>query len=188
MTLTLIITIFTSGLLIASCLFLPKIKIGKVSLSTYWIAALSGAILLFATGRITFSEFFEGVSASGGMNPLKILTLFVSMTMLSVFLDEVGLFAYLANEALKKSGDSQIKLFATLFLAVGLLTVFTSNDVVVLTFTPFICQFCKRAKVNPLPYLFAEFVAANSFSMALIIGNPTNIYLCLLYTSPSPRD
>ena len=57
MTLTLIITIFTSGLLIASCLFLPKIKIGKVSLSTYWIAALSGAILLFATGRITFSEF-----------------------------------------------------------------------------------------------------------------------------------
>lgn len=177
MTLTLIITIFTSGLLIASCLFLPKIKIGKVSLSTYWIAALLGAILLFATGRITFSEFFEGVSASGGMNPLKILTLFVSMTTLSVFLDEVGLFAYLANEALKKSGDSQIKLFATLFLAVGLLTVFTSNDVVVLTFTPFICQFCKRAKVNPLPYLFAEFVAANSFSMALIIGNPTNIYL-----------
>jgi arsenical pump membrane protein len=46
-----------------------------------------------------------------------------------------------------------------------------------LTFTPFICFFCKQAKIDPVPYLFAEFVAANTWSMALIIGNPTNIYL-----------
>lgn len=177
MTLTLIITLATSGLLIASCLFLPRIKIKNLSISTYWIAALLGAVALFATGRISPAEFLDGISASGGMNPLKILVLFVSMTVLSVFLDEVGFFQWLANEALKKGGNSQIKLFTVLFLAVGLLTVFTSNDVVVLTFTPFICHFCKRAKISPVPYLIAEFVAANSFSMALIIGNPTNIYL-----------
>lgn len=28
-----------------------------------------------------------------------------------------------------------------------------------------------------MPYLFGEFVAANTWSMMLIIGNPTNIYL-----------
>ena len=43
--------------------------------------------------------------------------------------------------------------------------------------TPFICQFCKNSKVNPIPYLVAEFTAANTWSMILIIGNPTNIYL-----------
>lgn len=57
------------------------------------------------------------------------------------------------------------------------LTVFTSNDVVVLTFTPFICYFAKNAKINPIPFLVAEFVAANTWSMALIVGNPTNVYL-----------
>jgi arsenical pump membrane protein len=55
--------------------------------------------------------------------------------------------------------------------------VFTSNDIIILTFTPFICYFCKNAKISPLPYLIAEFVAANTWSMALMIGNPTNIYL-----------
>ncbi|MDE7301676.1 MAG: hypothetical protein K2N47_05840, partial [Clostridia bacterium] len=43
--------------------------------------------------------------------------------------------------------------------------------------TPFICYFAKNAKINPTPYLAAEFVAANTWSMALMIGNPTNIYL-----------
>jgi arsenical pump membrane protein len=57
------------------------------------------------------------------------------------------------------------------------LTVFTSNDIIILSFTPFICYFAKNAKISPMPYLAAEFVAANTWSMALIIGNPTNIYL-----------
>jgi arsenical pump membrane protein len=48
---------------------------------------------------------------------------------------------------------------------------------VVLTFTPFICYFAKHARIDPVPYLVCEFVAANTWSMALIIGNPTNIYL-----------
>ena len=40
-----------------------------------------------------------------------------------------------------------------------------------------ICYFAKSANISPMPYLAAEFVAANTWSMALIIGNPTNIYL-----------
>ncbi|MDE7372592.1 MAG: hypothetical protein K2N18_00860, partial [Clostridia bacterium] len=64
-----------------------------------------------------------------------------------------------------------------LYITVSILTVFTSNDVIILSFTPFICYFAKNAKINPIPYLAAEFVAANTWSMALIIGNPTNIYL-----------
>ena len=59
----------------------------------------------------------------------------------------------------------------------AILTIFTSNDIVILTFTPFICFFCKHAKIKALPYLIAEFVAANTWSMMFIIGNPTNIYL-----------
>lgn len=99
------------------------------------------------------------------------------MTVLSVFLDEVGFFRYLANATLKKSGQSQKKLFVLLYVIVSVLTVFTSNDIIVLTFTPFICYFAANAGIKPLPYLVTVFVAANTWSMALIIGNPTNIYL-----------
>ena len=64
-----------------------------------------------------------------------------------------------------------------LYVTVSILTVFTSNDIIILSFTPFICYFAKNAKISPMPFLAAEFVAANTWSMALIIGNPTNVYL-----------
>ena len=99
------------------------------------------------------------------------------MTALSVFLDEMGFFKYLATLATKKAKANQFSLFLTLYLLVSVLTVFTSNDIVILTFTPFICYFAKNTKINPVPYLVAEFAAANTWSMMLIIGNPTNVYI-----------
>lgn len=65
----------------------------------------------------------------------------------------------------------------TLYFVVAVLTVFTSNDIIILSFTPFICYFAKNVEIDPVPYLAAEFVAANTWSMLFIIGNPTNIYL-----------
>lgn len=155
----------------------PKISIKGISLGTYWMITLLGAILLVAFQFISIGEVFEGLTSDAAINPLKILVLFVSMTVLSIFLDETGFFKYLANIVLEKTGSNQIKLFTAFFITVSVLTVFTSNDIIILTFTPFICYFSKNAKVNPIPYLVSEFVAANTSSMLLIIGNPTNIYL-----------
>ena len=79
--------------------------------------------------------------------------------------------------AQKRARSSQKALFLYLYITVAVLTVFTSNDIIILTFTPFICYFAKHAGISPIPYLVAEFAAANTWSMALIIGNPTNIYI-----------
>lgn len=126
---------------------------------------------------MSLSYILNAVFSDSAINPVKILVLFISMTILSVFLDETGFFRFLANATLKRAGGSQKKLFVLLYVIVSVLTVFTSNDIIVLTFTPFICYFASSAKINPLPYLITVFVAANTWSMALIIGNPTNIYL-----------
>ena len=130
-----------------------------------------------ATSLVPISEVGASLVANSSINPIKILVIFITLTLISVFLDEIGFFKYLANATLKRAKGSQIKLFVSLYLIASVLTVFTSNDIIILTFTPFICFFCKNAKINPIPYLIAEFVAANTWSMFLIIGNPTNIYL-----------
>lgn len=155
----------------------PTVKIGSEQISIYWIPPLLGALLLILCGALSPKEVFDGLTASGEMNPLKILILFFSMTLISVFLDCAGFFRYLAEKILGKAGGNQRTLFFTLYITVSILTVFTSNDIIVLTFTPFICYFTRHAKIDPLPYLFCEFIAANTWSMFLIIGNPTNIYL-----------
>lgn len=165
-------------LLIICVLKSPVIRIGRVTFRIqYWMMPMLGALLLIASGHLPVDSVWVGLTSSGSINPLKILVLFISMTMLSIFLDEAGMFAYLASVALKFAGSSQIKLFLILMTVVSVLTVFTSNDIIILTFTPFICYFSKNAQIDPMPYLFGEFVAANTFSMMLIIGNPTNIYL-----------
>lgn len=174
---TIIIASITFISVTLSILFFPKIKIGRFSISTYWLIALTGAIILLATGLAPIKEVFNELTTNSSINPIKIIILFFSMTILSIFLDEVGLFRFLANFAAKHAKNNQFALFTIFYLLTATLTIFTSNDIVILTFTPFICFFCKNSKINPIPYLVAEFSAANTWSLMLIIGNPTNIYL-----------
>ncbi len=171
----------TCLVMILGILFFPKFKFGRLEIDSYWVIALLGAaILLLATGTDP-AKIGAALIADTAVNPLKILVLFLSMTILSVYLDEVGFFRYLAAVVLNKAGNNQKTLFFALYLMVSILTVFTSNDIIILSFTPFICYFAEHAKINAIPYLAAEFVAANTWSMALVIGNPTNIYLATAF-------
>lgn len=179
---SIIICAATCLTMIAGVLFFPKIKLGKkISIDSYWVITVLGAVILLVSGLADFKSVGGALIADTAINPLKILVLFISMTILSIFLDELGFFRYLASVTLKRAKNGQMKLFLYLYLMVSVLTVFTSNDIIILSFTPFICYFAKNAKINPIPYLAAEFVAANTWSMALIIGNPTNIYLATAY-------
>lgn len=173
-----IITGLVCVALVLTVLTNPSINIGKYHIRIfYWTAPVLGSIALLLFRLLPLPVMWEGLTSSGSINPLKILTLFISMTTLSIYLDEVGFFSYIAGISLKFAKTSQLRLFCVLFLLVSVLTVFTSNDIIILTFTPFICYFSKKAEIDPMPYLFGEFVAANTWSMMLIIGNPTNIYL-----------
>ena len=159
----------------------PNIKIKKFTLNFYWAIALLGAIVLIAFGILPFKEFWQGLNAKTGINPIQILILFISMTIISIFLDELGFFDHAANWVITHTKAKQTSLFFSLYALVSILTMFTSNDIVILTLTPFIIFFCKSAKISPLPFLVGEFTAANTWSMMFVIGNPTNIYLASSY-------
>lgn len=181
MVLTLIVFLLTVIMLIVSILFFPKIKIGKCNIDSFWIVSMLGAFALIAFQKIDFSEISLRLFANTSINPVKILVLFICMSFLSIYLDELGFFKYMANLAQKGAKNSQKSIFIYLYIITSILTIFTSNDIIILTFTPFICQFAKQAKINPIPYLILEFVAANSWSIILVIGNPTNIYLATMF-------
>lgn len=163
--------------MILSNIFIPQIKIKNFSISTFWMAPLLGAIILLATQLLDFQAFVAGLVQDRAINPIEILGLFFAMTFMSIVLDEVGFFEKVASWAARKAKGSQFLLFIILYLLTAVLTIFTSNDIIIITFTPFIIFFTKRAKIDPIPYLVSEFVAANTWSLLLIIGNPTNIYL-----------
>ena len=175
---TIIIFIFVIISMIFLILFKPKITINNFTFQTFYLPCVIGAILLIIFNKININYYVNLFDFSLSVNPIKILILFISLSFISINLDQGGFFEYCANKVLKKSSNPLI-FFLLLYLIVSTLTIFTSNDIVILTFTPFICYYCKGQKLNPLPYLITEFVGANTWSMMLEISNPTNIYLCL---------
>ena len=177
MTFTIIIASITAIAMICAVLIKPYATIKKFSIGLYWVVCLIGAILMLVFNRLSLSSAINGITAQTSVNPLKILTLFLSMTLLSVYLGDAGFFDFIAEKVFLKTKGSTFRLFIILYAVVSVLTIFTSNDIIILTFTPPICIFAKKAKISPLPFLFGEFVAANTWSMMLIVGNPTNIYL-----------
>ena len=177
MVLTIIIASIIFLLIAISAFLFPTLKIKRIRFDTYWVIALVGAIILLISNLSPVDKVIDSLFSNSEVNPIKILILFFSMTIMSIYLDELGFFKYLATKAAKISKSSQYGLFLIVYGLTAILTIFTSNDIVILTLTPFIIFFCKNSDIDPLPYLMGEFAAANTWSMMLMIGNPTNIYL-----------
>ncbi len=145
------------------------------------LSPILGILLLLVTNCIGWDCLYNGIVGNDKIRPYTILILFNALAYICVSLDKTGFFSYLALWTAKKAGNSGPKFFLYFFILSSVLTIFTSNDIVILTLTPLICYFTHYTKINPIPYLIAEFFAANIWSVALYIGNPTNIIVAEAY-------
>jgi len=178
-----------NSILIATTLLLMMLSLRWLSFwqfrqvrgQTYWVIVLIGALLIWSLNGFDFQFLLDAWTGSAEINPLRILGLFFCFTFMAIYLDDVGYIQYLAHVAMKKAGLSQTRLFFVWFVIVSIATMLTANDIVILTLTPFIIYFAKHTRISPIPFLVSQFVAANTWSMLLVIGNPTNIYLASMF-------
>jgi len=141
----------------------------------YGLAPIFGAIILLATFSIGIDTITSGITGDGNVKPYSIIILIMSLSYICVSLDFTGFFEYLSLRIARASRGSGKRLFVYFFLLTGFLTLFTDNDIVILTMTLIIFYVGKNAGLDPIPFLFAEFFAVNILGMALYIGNPTNL-------------
>jgi arsenical pump membrane protein len=145
-------------------------------------AALIGAALTIVF-LLKPDNVLEALGISTPENPLPLVTtwnvvvILATLMVISSLLDDYGFFEYCATRAVHASRNSGRRLFLYTYLVVSAISLFAGNDVVILTTTPIILIFCRNAKINPKPYMYASFFAANTFSMSLYIGNLTNILI-----------
>ncbi len=122
-----------------------------------------------------------GISTPEAPQPLvttwNVVVILATLMVISSLLDDYGFFEYVATRAIRASKNSGKRLFLYTYLVVSAISFFAGNDVVILTTTPIILIFCRNARIDPKPYMFASFFAANTFSMPLYIGNLTNILI-----------
>ncbi|HQO10180.1 MAG TPA: ArsB/NhaD family transporter [Clostridiales bacterium] len=151
-------------------------RIGKLKIDMVNGSIIS-IMLLIILQLIDFETIRLGLEGDGRLRPWEIIVIFFTVAYVSVSLDITGIFDFLAYRIVLLSKGNGLTLFVFFYLFSSILTVFTSNDIVILTLTPIIFYLGKHAHLNVVPLLFAEFFGANTLSMFLYIGNPTNIII-----------
>ncbi len=109
------------------------------------------------------------------------------MMLLSELAREYGVFDWLSSEAIELAHGSAARLFALVYALGTLVTIFLSNDATAVVLTPAILAAIRKAKVPPLPYLFACAFIANAASFVLPISNPANLVVFRLGIPPLGR-
>ncbi|KAF7368938.1 CitMHS domain-containing protein [Mycena venus] len=157
-------------------------KRAVLNLTTAPILAIA---LLFAMGLLALVRVFAIFPQSPGLcqqidgvKPYNILILFFSLAYMAITLDITGVLQAAAFWVSNKGGSNGWKLYLYFYLMLTVLSVFLGNDPVILSGTAFLVYYTKVSELNPISWLISEFAAANTASMVLFVGNPTNVVIC----------
>ncbi len=136
-------------------------------------SALAGGAVSYAVGIINFGDVTSVLELVWNAT-----FTFVSIIILSLVLDEAGVFEYAAIKIARFSKGNGMYLFVMIILlGAGISAVF-ANDGTALILTPIIYLLLSRAKLDRkaiIPYIMATGFIADSSSMPLIISNLVNI-------------
>lgn len=150
---------------------LPRLPL---NLTTAPILAIA---ILWAAQCINPTVIKDGIVGTDGVKPYNILILFFSLAYMAITLDVTGILQSAAFWVSNKGGSNGWRLYLYFYIMLTLLSILLGNDPVILSGTAFLVYYTGATKLEPMPWLMAEFAAANTASMVLFVGNPTNVSL-----------
>lgn len=142
-------------------------------------AALLGAVACVVLGVLGPEQALSAINGS------TILLLFGVMG-IGAFLDLDGFFASVEQAAVRRA-RTPTRLLGFIVWGAGLLSAFITNDAVCLLGAPIVVRLIKRHQLPALPFLLALPTAANTGSVATLVGNPQNM-LCAMLGGLSYRE
>ncbi|KAF6751711.1 hypothetical protein DFP72DRAFT_906915 [Ephemerocybe angulata] len=149
-----------------------KVTIGLMSAPILAIAILWAAQCLGAT------QIRNGIVGTDNIKPYNILILFISLAYMAITLDCTGILQAAAFWVSNKGGTSGRKLYFYFYLLLTGISMVVGNDPVILSGTVFLVYYTAATGLDPDAWLISEFAAANTASMVLFVGNPTNVVIC----------
>ena len=138
------------------------------------LAGVIGAVTMILVGMI--GGFYSQAEAvqSIDANTMFLLT---GMMTLVILLRPTGGFEYLAIRMAKLSRGSQKRLLVYLSTVVTVISLVLDNVTTVLVFAPLTIVITRMLGINPIPYLMAEALLANTGGVGTLVGDPPNIMI-----------
>lgn len=132
-----------------------------------------GAFFVLVLGIVPISDIFEIFNIVSGAS-LTIL----STIMMSLVLESIGFFKWVALNVVSRSQGSGVKLFLYTNLLCFLMTMFFNNDGSILITTPIIIHIITLLKLKPnqvFPYLISGALIATAASAPIAVSNISNL-------------
>lgn len=134
----------------------------------YWIGG--GVLSLLLLRLISFQ-----LAGRALLKAVDVCLFLIGMMLLSELGREHGLFDWISVIAIRNARGSCVRLFSLVYVVGTVVTLFLSNDATAVVLTPAILTAVRKARVQPLPYLFVCAFIANAASFVLPISNPANL-------------
>lgn len=120
-------------------------------------------------GGLSLDDAFRAID-------LRTITLLLGMLVITGYLAEARLFAWLAHRTVTRARTARTLLVA-LVLVSGALSAVLVNDTVCLVFAPFVLAVAEEAGLDPLPFLLAVGMGSNIGGAATYTGTPQTMMI-----------
>ncbi len=147
-----------------------------------WVWAILGAALLAIFGLVPLHDVAAAVSRG-----TDVYLFLAGMMILAELARRESVFDWVAGHAVRAARGSRVRLFSLVYAVGTIVTIVLSNDATAVVLTPAVAAAVRKAKAEPLPYLFACAFIANAASFVLPISNPANLVVFARAMPALPR-